>query len=190
MLNRPVDCARAEELLISRSLEGRLDGREESMLATHIDTCPACARFGAGIDEMGHVMAIDEHSPLRPNPAVAAHLRRRLLTAEPASRTVIQRLRDIVGVRIPAYQAALGMAVAFLALFLGVGRLAGVPDVTDELTVGTLVVERPAAIFTRLDTYEVLDKMRMLDRFGRTQAVDSLFSRVLAEQIDTARFLP
>ena len=27
----------------------------------------------------------------------------------------------------------------------------------------------------------------MLDRFGRTQAVDSLFNRVLAEQIDTAQ---
>jgi len=162
-----VTCAAAEELLATESLD-ILDDLDRARLRQHLRVCASCRTHRRLLQQFRASLDPEQRPELRPDPAIQQRLRA----------TVRRQRRPIplVGLlqrRIPVYQAILGAAAAIFVLFAATS-----PDPETPRPVAPLSVPRGTE-FTRVDSYDVLGKLKLLDTRSRgwNNAEDSLLIR-------------
>ena len=169
-----VTCATAEKLLAAESLEP-LDDLERARLRQHLRDCASCRAHHHLLQQFRASLDPEQQPELRPDPAIQQRLRA----------TVRQQRRPtpLVGLlqrRIPVYQAVLGAAAAVFILFAATSL-----DPETPRPVAPLSVPRGAE-FTRVDSYDVLGKLKLLDTRSRgwNNTEDSLLIRFPATRLE------
>jgi hypothetical protein len=103
--------------LVSAFVDERLEGEELLRLESHLEICPGCRAFEAGLRRFGQLLrATEAFRPLRrPPPGFAAAVAARAVTQAPASAVPFPAAR---AARRPGREAWLGLAAAAAAALL------------------------------------------------------------------------
>lgn len=170
-----VTCAAAEELLAAENLEPLAD-LERARLRQHLRDCASCRAHHRLLLQFRASLDPEQQPALRPDPAI----RQRLRSAVRQQRRPVP-LAGFLQRRIPVYQAVLGAAAAVFILFAANSLGPETPRAVAPLSVPR------GAEFTRVDSYEVLRKLKLLDARSRgwNNTEDSLLIRFPATRLET-----
>ena len=151
------NCARIEGLLIKKSL-GRIRNREDSLLAEHLRACDRCRAYWAILMAIPTSMDVSADTTLVPDARIYQHVKSKIGRAKSGQgeilRDVWQHMFRVFKLRIPLYQAMLGIAV-ILIMSLALERVS-----LSNLELSGRAQTRESAIIER----EVLDHLEMIDR--------------------------
>jgi len=169
-------CSAAEDLLIRESLDG-LQGGDAVRLRQHLRTCAPCRSYQELLHQFRKSLDVEPRPALRPDPAMHRRLRSML---QPRRRS--GSLAQLLNLRVPVYQAVLGAAAAVFIVFAAT-RLS--PDTRHQ----PIPLAAPSsAEYARVDSYEVLEKLKRLDvqTRGWGHAEDSLLIRFHSTSLEPA----
>ena len=135
-------------------------------LYRHLETCAACRAYRDLLDQFTTALTPDPQA--RPTAKIAQHINPQI-----NSPSIWQRLNQALHRPVPAYRALLATAAAAL-LFV----LLEQPQQTPSPPHQTETHFR-AQVFAQVDSYQVLDQLRALEKRGRDHREDSLLFRHL-----------
>ena len=187
-------CQRIEALLFDLDLGAFVVAGEHAALQRHLHSCPDCQAFAEVLDRLPASLIADENS-LAPDPRLKPRLHlevhgrsaprassrpRALDRPRVYARGPMARLRELVDVRVPAYQALLG-ASAVAAVLIAFAHPTDLPGRSSGLDLFTEAggpgpAQQSAVAYTRRDSDEVRAKMGLLDHVGTNRSLDSLVS--------------
>lgn len=169
-----VTCAAAEALLAAESLEPLAD-LESARLRQHLRDCASCRAHHRLLQQFRATLDPERRPELRPDPAIQEHLRAAVLRQR---RPIL--LIGLLQRRIPVYQAVLGAVAALFVLFAATSLGPEMPHRAAPLSVPR------GAEFTRVDSYDVLGKLKLLDTRSRgwDNTEDSLLIRFPATSLE------
>jgi len=119
---KPINkCSEFEALLIRQNLES-LSAVENSLLQQHLKTCIHCQNYGRELTNLQSAMAIDQTSPLKPDPSIRQVVMNQMLKRKPEKQGILnswwQWLSKILAYRIPVYQGLIGVTCGLLIFVL------------------------------------------------------------------------
>ena len=174
-------CDQTRSLLAARAEGADID---DDAVARHLGACSPCRAFERALQQMWTALSADTPDLPRPDPARLPLLHARVRALRPVWKPW-RVLRQALRIRVAAYQVAFGAAAAAVLLFAAVRQphlspasLGGQPPAIRR--------EIPAAVPTHLDSYEVVRRMELVRRAGRSPGVDTLLSRHLSRYVRSA----
>jgi len=129
------DCQQIQNLLLKKETD-ILSDSEQSQLVGHLDTCEVCRNYQEKINQLHASMKIDESSVLEPRRSTRQYLLARIeqMNKKPSiwHQIYLEKIKSLLGYRIPVYQAMLATAV--VALFILVLSQAYLTQTAPETT--------------------------------------------------------
>lgn len=170
-------CDAAQELLIKGDFES-LAHDEAFALAEHLQHCGPCAAFQSNLVNIAKFIRVSASENLTPDPAIREHIRNKIkLPRQTAGglSEIWHFVLEVLNVRIPVYQAVLGMAVV-AAMFLAFDKLSARGD--GEITKSARMTQTENHL---LAPAVVLNHITEIDsqKIGRTVADDSLLMKFM-----------
>lgn len=159
--------------LISRKLSGELSGEENSLLSEHLLHCQSCRSAVASAESLFESLYHSREKSLNPDPVIRQRLRKRVKELKrkekPAPRVPLSFIINIFKIRVPVYQAVLGM-VFFFGILLYANYLT-FPD--------SHPLSRAAETVQYADSTGLLDSIKtsVPQKIGRSIREDSLLAK-------------
>ncbi len=174
------NCVEVQDLLIKRDF-AELAVPESMALTEHLQECEACRAFQNVLLKMQQAIQPAAVESLAPDPAIRQNLRNSIHLAQPARHAspglseIWHAILDILKLRIPVYQAVLGMAMIF-AIFIGIDKLnaRGEREMLKRLQIeqsGKQIIA-PSAVSPHIAQIDS-------QKIGRSVAEDSLLMRFM-----------
>lgn len=114
-------CDEIEAILIRQQVESLIN-EENSLLQEHLKTCLHCQNYGRQLANLHSAMAIDQGSPLKPDPSIRQIVMNQMRKRKPEKQGILnswwQGLSKILEYRIPVYQGLIGVACGLLIVVL------------------------------------------------------------------------
>ena len=173
-----LSCDQVRALMVGRRL-GASEPRDDLLMRDHLASCAACRQYELVLVRLESAVA-SEVGQARPRLEGVEALRA-VVRARRSRRSLWASVRELVQVRVPAYQAVLGAAAVAILVFASLpgARRPAAPAWTDSAA-GQGNAAMPA--LTRADSYHVDRMLLRLDRPGRGPGVDTLLIRYLSRQ--------
>jgi len=173
-----IDCERARAWMVEDLMgEGRTE--DEAAGHQHLASCPGCRQYRQVLLGLGRSTAAEGRRT--PAPAAALESLRAAVRARRRPRYLWPAVRQLLQVRVPAYQALLGAAAAVVLLFAA--RPGGPPSRLSISAPGAPPAAATPVTLTRADSHRVDQMLRRLERQDRGPGLDTLLSRYLARQV-------
>lgn len=151
------NCVKIEDLLVRKSL-GQIKNREDSLLTEHLQVCERCRAYWDILMGIPTSMDASTETSLIPDPRTYQHVKNEMGRAKSGQgeilRDVWQHMFRVFKLRIPLYQAMLGIAV-ILIMSLALEKMR-----FSNLELSGRAQTRESAIIER----EVLNHLEMIDR--------------------------
>jgi hypothetical protein len=165
--NRLLDCDIIQDMLLHQD---PIPANE--MVATplrlHLQACAACRQFSYLLHQTRDALAVPQTAP-------DPHMQHRLRNAVGQTHG-----RHPIGIflrqRMPVYQAVLGV-LAVTLVFLGADQIS-----LNLHSVVPALAQNSSLEYTRIDSYEVLEKLKLIEKKGIGHTEDSLLIRYLIAQ--------
>jgi len=170
-------CDAAQELLIKKDFDA-LAEKEAFALAEHLQQCGHCVAFQTDLAHINQFIRVSALENLAPDPAIREHARSKI---KPQRQTaagldeIWHSVREVLNVKIPVYQAVMGMAVV-AAIFLAFDKLNARGD--GEMAKRARMTKNENQI---LAPSTVMNHIAEIDsqKIGRTVADDSLLMKFM-----------
>ena len=167
-----IRCKEIDDLIAKKFAE-MLSEEEDKKLSGHLRDCENCQRAFSSAEALFASLHSSRETSLLPRPAIRRDLRKKvkqLAARQPSLRnTPFDIIISVLKVRVPVYQAVLGMVV-FLMVMLYANYLSfpGAPTAAGA-----------AENYQLADSTEILDSLKIqnIDRIGRNLKEDSLLAR-------------
>lgn len=178
-----ISCSEIEELLIKQKmLENDLKISESEALKTHLATCKKCAKYQNILLNMERSVDIENEFRLAPNSEIKENLSARLRSKNIRDQKAGSGQKiffDFLRVKVPVYQAAVGMLLLFL-VFYAVSDF-GLGNQKESDTTSRAQIERPIA-----DSLTMMQNIRLLEsqKLGRNIKEDSLLIRFIVTSVE------
>jgi len=170
-------CAAAQDLLIKKDFEP-LAKDEAFALAGHLQQCGHCAAFQNNLASLHDLIHAAAPENLAPDPAIREHVRSKI-KPQPQTAAGLSKIwhsvLEVLNVKIPVYQAVLGMAVVAVML-LALDKLNARGD--GEIAKRARMTKNENQI---LAPSTVMNHIAEIDsqKIGRTVADDSLLMKFI-----------
>ena len=172
-----MDCAAAQDLLIKKDFES-LAKDEASALAGHLQQCGQCVAFQNNLMNIAKFIRVSASENLAPDPAIRQHIRSKIKPPRQAAgglSEIWHSVLEVLNVKIPVYQAVLGMAVVAV-MFIALDKLNARGD--GEIAERAQVTQKENQA---LAPPAVMNHVAEIDsqKIGRTVADDSLLMKFM-----------
>jgi hypothetical protein len=170
-------CDAAQELLIKKDFDA-LAEQEAFALAEHLQQCGSCVAFQTNLADINKFIRVSAAENLAPDPTIREQVRSKI---KPPRQTIAglsaiwRSVREVLNIKIPVYQAALGMAVV-AAMLLALDKLNARGDGEIAKRAQMTQNEKQA-----LAPPAVINHVAEIDsqKIGRTVADDSLLMKFM-----------
>ncbi len=171
-------CDAAQELLIKKDFESLAEA-EAFALTEHLQRCGHCVAFQTNLANINQFIRVSAAENLAPDPAIREHVRNKI---KPQRRTaaglgeIWHAVLEVLNVKIPVYQAVMGMAV-ILAVFIMIDKLdaRGDSEARKQITSREEQILVPKGTTTNMNHVAEIDSQKI----GRTVADDSLLMKFM-----------
>lgn len=106
---------------ISKKFAGDLNAEENSLLSEHLLQCRSCRRAVTLAENLFESLHFSRDTSLTPDPGIRQKLRKRVKqlkqNEKPAPQTPLSFVINLLKIRVPVYQAVIGMII-FLGILL------------------------------------------------------------------------
>lgn len=175
-------CQTIQDLLIKKETDNVSDA-DQSQLFNHLKKCEICKNFQEKINQLHTHMTIDESSLLEPRKDTRQYLLSRFeqLRSRPGTwyQDILDKVRFILGYRVPVYQAMLATAV--VALFITVLSQAyltqNVPEKQNYFSA------RYDSVYINMPDVRVNLNFIDEDKMGRNLKEDSILARYIIKSL-------